>query len=226
MQSLLILLGAYFLGSLPTAVWVCKIRHGQDIRNLGSGNAGLTNVYRVFGLVSAIPVALVDLGKGMLAVLLGQVGLLWGLDSLHSGMICGLVAILGHSYTCFASFRGGKGVLTALGVYSILTPYTALFCFLFWAGIVKMTGLVSLASILAAIALPLGLGVQLFLGKGSWALFLSGLIIGGFVIWRHRSNIVKILQGTEHKFGRQASATNLKDIESQAEQAQEGASQP
>lgn len=208
LSSFVAILLSYLAGAIPTGVWVCKAKHKTDIRTMGSGNSGLTNVYRVYGIATALPVALVDLGKGMLAVYIGQKFSVFGLSTLHSGMLCGLIAVLGHSYTCFAAWRGGKGVLTAVGVYLLLSPIVALSCFITWALVVWRTGYVSLASIVGAALLPIGLLYQLFRGNGDGVLVFSGLLLGSFVIWRHRANITRLKNGTENRFGKKMEKAN------------------
>ncbi|MDR1830147.1 MAG: glycerol-3-phosphate 1-O-acyltransferase PlsY [Candidatus Fibromonas sp.] len=194
---------AYILGSIPSAVWVAKIYKGIDIREHGSRNAGLTNVFRVLGWKPAIPVILVDLSKGFLAVYIAI--LLNHYDWLP--ITAGLLAIFGHSFTCMAGFRGGKGVLTALGVFLALQPVLALTCFAFWGLLFAATKYVSVASI-GACAL---LGVLATFGYFSeilpvykldiYVLVLSWLV-SVFVIVKHKANMVRLWNGTENGFGK------------------------
>jgi glycerol-3-phosphate acyltransferase PlsY len=213
---------AYILGSIPSAVWVAKIYKGIDIREYGSKNAGLTNVFRVLGWKPAIPVILVDLSKGFFAVyiamLLNPIGCF---DTIIADVsICmeiyewlpitaGLLAIFGHSFTCMAGFRGGKGVLTALGVFLALQPVLALTCFAFWGLLFAATKYVSVASI-GACAL---LGVLATFGYFSYILPVAyGLdnvyvlvlswLVSVFVIVKHKANMVRLWNGTENGFGK------------------------
>ncbi|MDR1811840.1 MAG: glycerol-3-phosphate 1-O-acyltransferase PlsY [Candidatus Fibromonas sp.] len=195
---------AYILGSIPSAVWVAKIYKGIDIREHGSKNAGLTNVFRVLGWKPALPVIAVDLSKGFLAVFIaGQF-----YDSYDwLPIAAGLLAIFGHSFTCMAGFRGGKGVLTALGVFLALQPVLALTCFAFWGLLFAATKYVSVASI-GACAL---LGVLATFGYVSdilpvykldiYVLVLSWLV-AVFVIVKHKANMVRLWNGTENGFGK------------------------
>jgi len=220
----------YLLGSIPTAVWVSRLFAGIDIREHGSHNAGLTNVYRVLGWKPAVPVALVDLLKGLAAVL---IGLAWSKSAWHMphghqtfALGCGVAAVIGHSFTVFAGFRGGKGVLTTLGVFTGVSAAPALVAFAFWGLVLKRTGYVSLASILAAgffavletivfalhaiqVAAQISTGGVLcwysLLGtlvtRGHMNLLILSWITAVFVIWKHRANIVRLRNGTEYRFG-------------------------
>lgn len=204
----LALLIAYVLGSIPTAIWVGKWQKQIDIREHGSGNAGLTNAIRVLGWKGAAPVLLVDLLKGIL----GPLMVVWICHEPSNGMwamIAGLLTVLGHSFTCFAGFRGGKGVLTGLGVFLALAPVHGILAFMVWAFTVKLSRYVSLGSILACVALMLLLWSDYFM---SWAqnltvmsaslpVCLLGTLVGGFVIYKHKSNIRRLIQGNENKLG-------------------------
>ncbi|MCB9497675.1 MAG: glycerol-3-phosphate 1-O-acyltransferase PlsY [Fibrobacteria bacterium] len=222
----------YLLGSIPSAVWISRLFGGIDIRQHGSRNAGLTNVYRVLGWKPALPVALVDFGKGLGAVILGLVWsrTAWGMDHGHTtfALACGLAAVVGHTFTVFAGFKGGKGVLTGLGVFAGISPWTALLAFVAWVVVLKWKGYVSLASIVGALLLalansavmlekawgymtevPVGYVGPLWayvvgslVARGDTALVFLSWIVGLFVIWKHRSNIQRLKAGTEFRFGR------------------------
>lgn len=218
----------YLLGSIPTAVWVSRVFAGVDIREHGSRNAGLTNVYRVLGWKPALPVALVDFSKGLGAVLLGYFVTrhFWGKSNDTFALACGVAAIVGHTFTVFAGFRGGKGVLTATGVFLGISPIPVVLAFVLWIVVLKRTGFVSLASILAAIALAfLNTGVvvlhtfgyaassaigsdvswggiaNLLVRHGDTNLFLLSWVVAVFVIWKHWANIQRLRAGTEFRFG-------------------------
>ena len=192
---------AYILGSIPSAVWISKTFYGQDVRNSGSMNAGLTNTFRVFGWKAALPVAIIDLEKGILSAVLGAHWFPQALGSWNFALICGILGVMGHSFTCFAGFRGGKGVLTAFGVYLFLVPWSALAAFGIWLVTVLASRYVSLASIASA----LGLAVAIFIEYQKGPTTQSGLILTwlvcGFVVYRHRENISRLLAGTENRFG-------------------------
>ncbi len=192
---------SYLAGSIPASVWVSRWIYKKDVRDGGSHNAGLTNMYRQFGWKSTIPVAVVDLGKGLFAAWLGVRSLQSLVSPQNFAMMAGLLAIMGHSYTCFAGFKGGKGVLTALGVYLFLVPFSALGAFLVWLSVLKPTGYVSLASISACVAMSVLISLEWAGGRctGLIAIITYGLCL--FIIVRHRSNISRLLAGTENRFG-------------------------
>jgi glycerol-3-phosphate acyltransferase PlsY len=188
----------YFLGAIPTALWVCRVFFKLDITSVGSGNPGMTNVWRVLGWKPALPVALIDAAKGSLAAWLGAA--LMG--SPTWGMWAGVAAVLGHSFSFWAGFKGGKGVLTALGVFLYLSPVATLAAFAVWSVVMAASRIVSLSSVVAASLLP----VSIYLESG-WrgrpalsSVFWASLLVGLFVIIRHRSNLIRLLQGTEPRF--------------------------
>ena len=201
MNELLSIIIAYMFGSIPTAVWASKTFSGMDIRKHGSGNAGLTNVYRVLGWKPAIPVVVVDLFKGVAAPYVAM-ELCPGNEWVP--MFAGLVAILGHSFTCMAGFRGGKGVLTALGVFLCLAPYEAVLSFLVWLAVLFTTRYVSLASILACLTLGISVSVHFLMMNtlSNKLLLILGWVVAAFVIIKHKSNISRLLKGTENRFGK------------------------
>lgn len=195
------LVAAYFLGSLPFAAWIARL-HGVDITQVGSGNPGMTNVWRTLGWKPALPVALLDAGKGYLAAwsaLLLTGSMVWALSA-------GMIAVLGHSFTCFASFKGGKGVLTGFGVFLCFTPLSALAGLIAWAAVVAKTRYVSLGSITAAIVMPLGILLEArYRGDdGLYPVLTVAVAVGLFVLYRHRANIARLTQGTETKIGSKA----------------------
>lgn len=227
----------YLLGSIPSAIWISRLYGRIDIREHGSRNAGLTNVYRVLGWKPALPVALLDFGKGLGAVL---IGLCWsqaawnmpGHGHTTFALACGLCAVLGHTFTVFAGFKGGKGVLTGLGVFAGISPWTAVIAFAIWIAVLKWKGYVSLASIVGALVLALGNSI-LMLDKAwgyfsqvpagyvgpTWAYVVGSLVahgdtalvilswaVGLFVVYKHRSNIQRLRNGTEFRFGRKGEA--------------------
>ncbi len=199
-------LGAYLLGSLNFAIPVSKLLYGQDVRSMGSGNAGMTNVLRSFGKKGAALTMLGDTGKGVAAVLLGRGALLLlapGADTLYGAYVAGIVVILGHMFPLYYGFRGGKGVSTSLGVIIALQPVTAfilLGIFLILFGISKM---VSLGSVIGIACYPVVTLLWCLFISGRDALFstLCAALIAALVIWMHRANIRRILNGSEYRFG-------------------------
>ncbi|MBF0430462.1 MAG: glycerol-3-phosphate 1-O-acyltransferase PlsY [Fibrobacteria bacterium] len=199
---LFILLLSYLAGSIPASVWVSKLFYKKDVRSEGSKNAGLTNTYRLFGVKATIPVAIIDFGKGALAAWLGYSANQDYMPAINFGLCAGLMSIFGHSFTCFAGFKGGKGVLAGLGVYMILTPISAILAFVVWLVVVIPSGYVSLASISAAAAISLFMLFEYFFNEATMAMLLLTIILSIFIIVRHRSNISRLLAGTENRFGK------------------------
>ena len=187
---------SYLIGAIPTSFLVMRTLRGIDLRRTGSGNLGATNLYRALGWRYAIPVALFDMAKGAIPVLvLGP----WAGLGYSSRILLGLVAVAGHVFSVFLSFRGGKGVATGGGVVLGLVPGAFGVALLVWAIIVKVSGYVSLASIGAALMLPVA---TWFLAPERRNLVPWLLLLGILVVWLHRANIARLLKGTESRFGR------------------------
>jgi acyl phosphate:glycerol-3-phosphate acyltransferase len=201
-SPLLSLLAGYLLGSLPFALWVSRAR-GVDILKVGSGNPGMTNVWRTLGWKPALPVALLDGGKGALSAWCGMAltgSALWAL-------FAGIAAVLGHSFSFWIHFRGGKSVLTAFGVFLFLSPLASLGAFAVWAAFMALFRYVSLASIVAALALPALVAIESTVrgrdveqNAELTPIFWASLAVSIFIVVRHRANIGRLLQGTESRF--------------------------
>lgn len=195
------LLASYLIGSIPTSYLVSWAIAGIDLREHGSKNLGATNLYRVLGWRYAVPVALVDITKGLVPVLL--------FAPRHSraelfALACGVAAILGHVFSIFVGFRGGKGVATAAGVMLGLTPLPLMAVLVVWLVVVFGTGYVSLGSVIAAALLPVAV---LLLDRGAaGALVAVDAAVAAAIIWFHRANIARLVRGTESRFGRRPSA--------------------
>lgn len=193
-----ILFLSYLAGSFPTSIIVARLFKGIDIRDHGSGNAGATNVFRIVGWQAALIVVIVDIGKGTLAtVLISQLRLGTTPDIYPSlfQIFAGVSAIIGHSYPIFAGFRGGKGVATGAGMVMGLFPLIFLICLAVFIIIVMLTGLVSLASMTAAVTLPIC--VYLILGGADLPLIIFSIVIPLFIIYTHRENIQRLIKGEE-----------------------------
>lgn len=195
------LFAGYLLGSLPFALWISRLR-GVDILKVGSGNPGMTNVWRTLGWKPALPVAILDTLKGAVAAWLG--GTLTG-GSTTWALAAGIAAVLGHSFSFWIGFKGGKGVLTAFGVFLALAPVASLFTFLIWLVVMLAGRYVSLASIVAAIALPALIFAESPAPGLASPVFWAALFVGLFVVIRHRSNMARLARGTEPKFRGKAS---------------------
>ncbi|NMO96957.1 glycerol-3-phosphate 1-O-acyltransferase PlsY [Paenibacillus lemnae] len=184
----------YLLGSVSFSVLLAKLLKGIDIRQHGSGNAGATNTLRVLGTGPAILVLALDVIKGIAAVWIG----FWVSDGNEwIPGLCGIAAIVGHNWPLYFRFRGGKGIATAIGVLASLCFLPALYAGIIAILSIVFTRYVSLGSLIFVFLTPLFL---IFMGY-AWPVFWTSLIIGVFAFWRHRSNIIKILQGRENKLG-------------------------
>jgi glycerol-3-phosphate acyltransferase PlsY len=186
---------SYLIGAIPSSYLIARAK-GVDLRREGSGNLGATNLYRVMGWKYAVPSALFDIAKGTVAVLaiapLARPSLLFGLG-------CGLAAVLGHMFSPFLRFKGGKGVATAGGVVIAVSPLAAAAALVVWIGLVAATGYVSVASISAALVYPVA--VYLFQPDRRSTIWFD-LALAALIIYMHRSNIRRLLSGTENRFGR------------------------
>ncbi|MBE0650779.1 MAG: glycerol-3-phosphate 1-O-acyltransferase PlsY [Bacteroidales bacterium] len=192
---------AYLLGSIPTSVWVGKIFYHVDIRNEGSGNAGATNTIRVLGIKAGIPVIIVDVMKGFLAVYFVHFFTppSWSVSHLiYAQITAGFIAVLGHVYPVFAGFRGGKGVATLLGMG------IAVYASVIWVPVVIFlivllsTGYVSLGSMLAGISFPVT-DILIFHDHHPGKVVLA-ILAAIFLIFTHRKNIGRLRKGTENRF--------------------------
>jgi len=188
---------AYFIGSIPIGWIVGKLFYNLDIRRSGSGNIGATNALRVFGTKVGILVLLLDMGKGFLATWLAQAMLPAGSPIIP---LCALVVILGHVFSLFLSFRGGKGVATAAGAFLALAPLSLLAALIVFIIVVALSRYVSLGSMIAALAF-LGFSVARLMRSGTSDYATLGLftLVVWVIIYMHRGNLKRLLEGTEHR---------------------------
>ncbi|HET6577971.1 MAG TPA: glycerol-3-phosphate 1-O-acyltransferase PlsY [Gemmatimonadales bacterium] len=199
MAALPWLAASYLLGAVPTSYLAGRLFRGIDLREHGSRNLGATNLYRVLGWRFAIPVGLFDAAKGLVPVLVFAPRVS---SSELFALVCGLMAVLGHVFSVFVGFRGGKGVATAAGVMLGLTPAALGVAIAVWLVLVFCTGYVSLGSIAGAAIFPLAV---LVLDPPSQPLVLwLDVAVAAAIIWLHRANIRRLLNGTENRFGRRA----------------------
>jgi acyl phosphate:glycerol-3-phosphate acyltransferase len=198
--AFMVFLLSYLLGSIPSAVWIGKQFHNIDVRQHGSGNAGATNVIRVLGWKTGIPVLLIDLGKGWLAASLPIIFKLAGPESsqlINLQILAGMTAILGHIFPVFAGFKGGKGVATVFGVLLAIQPLLTLCSLGVFLLVLLITGIVSVSSMCAGIAFP----IFLFLVFGTPSLFFKifSIFVAIAILVTHRKNIVRLMNGEESK---------------------------
>ncbi len=188
-----IIIVAYLIGSINLSIILSKKMTGTDIRTQGSGNAGATNTLRTMGKKAAVIVLLFDILKGVAVVLMARLMSGLSLDPVLFVQLAAIAVILGHNFPIYYGFKGGKGVATSLGVITVLNPMIGVICLVFAVVIMVITKMVSLGCILAAVLYPI---LILFLDH---QYFIFALIIAVLLIFRHRSNIKRILSGDENK---------------------------
>ena len=204
--ALVLILIAYVSGSLPFGYWAGKWK-GIDIRKHGSGNIGATNVIRVMGKKIGVPVFILDMLKGLVPTMLAE----WWMQRNGAGdnvatlvaVLCGAAAVLGHMFTFWLGFKGGKGVATSAGVLLGLAWMALLVGFAVWLIVYYSSRYVALASIVAAMCIPVAMAVFMtFQHRWNFVLLGLGLVMGTLVVVRHRSNIARLLSGTENQFSK------------------------
>lgn len=210
---IVIIVLSYLIGSIPTSVWIGKLTKGVDIREHGSGNAGATNTFRVLGWKAGTVVSLIDLAKGFVAAFyISQIGFalgempevlfgVWNIDSTMR-VIAGTSAVIGHMYPLYAGFKGGKGVITAAGMLYGIEPVSISLALSLFFVIMVVSRYVSLASILASISYPLFL-ILLRYAFGfeqiDGSLMVISSAIALFIVIKHKSNISRLMNGTENR---------------------------
>lgn len=199
MNNVWVIVLSYLAGSFPTALIMGYILKGVDIRILGSGNMGATNVFRQLGVAAGIVTLLLDMFKGFASAY--WISRLGSGDPVGLMILAGVSAILGHTFTVFGGFRGGKGVATATGMALAIAPVIVLICALVFILTFLLTGYISVASMLAVSLFGIIHIVLYFLGYdiSRWLLIFS-IIIPFFIVWTHRSNVKKLRRGEEGRF--------------------------
>ncbi len=212
MAFLVICVLAYLIGSIPSSVWVGKIYKGIDVRDYGSGNAGATNTFRVLGWKAGVIVVIMDFVKGFtVTVYISKLAIYFGgLPEYFMGehevvmsIIVGIIAVVGHTLPVWAQFRGGKGMLTAGGMLYGVEPISITITILMFILVISTTRYASLASIMASLVYPIILVVmKFFLGYTINPLVLViAFLLCGFLLFKHKTNITRLLNGTETKVG-------------------------
>ncbi|HZD60181.1 MAG TPA: glycerol-3-phosphate 1-O-acyltransferase PlsY [Anaerolineae bacterium] len=193
---------AYILGSIPFGIIIGRALYGVDVRKFGSGNIGATNCYRTLGVAAGVAVLMADISKGLVPVVAVKAVLADSPDVVPMiSVIVGLAAVLGHSYSVFLGFTGGKGMATASGLILALWPWAAPILIGAWIVIVALTRYVSLASMVVAVLLPV-LIIVLY-PRTEYIVF--SVAIAAVVVYRHRSNISRLIAGKELKIGEKVS---------------------
>jgi glycerol-3-phosphate acyltransferase PlsY len=187
------IVAAYLIGSIPFALLLARRWGGHDLHRIGSGNIGAANVLRASGVRAGVAVAVLDIGKGIAGVMLA--GRIVGPE--HSAAVAGLAAVVGHVYPVWLRFRGGKGVATACGVFGVLAPHAippalGVFFLTIWA-----TRYVSLGSVTASLVVP----AVAYIGGDPGAVVAVACAAAALIVFRHRSNLVRVRVGTERRVG-------------------------
>ncbi len=201
MTTILLILTAYVLGSIPNALWVGKVFKGIDVREHGSKNTGSTNAARVLGAKLGILTLVLDIVKGSIPVILALImraDLIENVANISNidAILIGVSAIIGHSFSIFMKFKGGKAVATTVGVFIVLVPKALLLAAVVFFAVFLLTRYVSLSSMIGAVSLPIF--IYLLYGNIPYTVF--GGIIAILIIIRHKSNIERLINGTETKF--------------------------
>jgi acyl phosphate:glycerol-3-phosphate acyltransferase len=194
----LLVLAAYLIGAIPTSYIVGRVTRGIDLRQHGSGNLGATNTYRVLGWRAATPVFIVDILKGWAPTWFFP---MWDRAAAPEWALAyGAAAIIGHMFSVYVGFKGGKGVATSAGVFLALAPAAVGISLLLWVSVLYLSGYVSLASIVSAAILPL---LIYFFNAPDSTLGLA-VVLALVVLYAHRANIRRLVKGEEHRFRRKA----------------------
>lgn len=201
--SLICLVGGYLLGSVSFSIMVSKLFKGEDIRDFGSKNAGMTNILRTYGKKYALICGLGDFAKGFLAVVLGRLVFLGlAVSGFDPGYVAGAGVVLGHMFPLYFGFRGGKGVLTGMGVIVAISPITVLVVLAVALPLLYFTRIVSMASVVGALLYPV---VSFFVHRLRSQPFvldmIFALIFSSVILYMHRANIKRLISGTEYRFG-------------------------
>ncbi len=198
--TVLIGIAAYFFGGLSPALLISRTVTGKDIRETGSGNAGATNVMRSIGVKAGLLTFLLDVLKGVIPTLVAL--LVMGRHTLNGALVpyaayfAGFMVILGHTFPMLLGFRGGKGVATSLGMFFVLQPLATLVMLLFALSIMFATGYVSLGSVVSLALTPL---CGFLIPAIGWHFGVYALLVASLVLWKHRENIIRLINGTENK---------------------------
>jgi glycerol-3-phosphate acyltransferase PlsY len=186
----------YLVGSIPFGFLLARRRGGVDIRRTGSGNVGATNVFRSAGVRAGLMTAVLDVAKGA-----GAVFAAWALTGTgNAGAAAGVAAVAGHVYPVWLGFRGGKGVATAFGAFTVLAPLPALAVLAIFGAVVRVTRYVSAGSVAAAVSL----GPLVYISAGPPAATRAAFVVGCLILFAHRSNLARLLAGSERRLGASA----------------------
>lgn len=202
-RVLMVLVG-YVMGSIPTGLLVVRVMTGKDVRQVGSGKTGGTNVLRAAGAWGTTVTVLVDTAKGLLAVLLARAVT----ANAAVEALAGLAAVVGHNYSAFIGFRGGAGTMTTIGGATGLWPWSGPALLVVGVPVLLLTRYASVASIVVGLALPAIYALRAWLVHAPWAYLIHGLGTAALTLWALRTNIRRLLTGQERKLGSHKQAEN------------------
>jgi glycerol-3-phosphate acyltransferase PlsY len=197
-KFILVIVPSYLIGAIPSSYIIGKLVRGIDLREHGSGNLGAANTFRVLGVRAALPVLLFDIGKGLVAVRYFSG---FGGESVVFMLLAAFAVVLGHSYSLFVGFSGGKGVGTTAGAFFAMAPYAVAASFAVWLIILFATRIVSVASIAGAVFLPIAVIIsnRIFNNEVHNAVLLLAVAVALLVVYKHRSNIQRLREGSEKR---------------------------
>ena len=207
MEYVLVLPGAYLLGSISWGLIIGKVRRGIDVREYGSGATGTTNVLRTLGPRVAAVVMVADISKGAVAVLLAKLLI----DAPLAEALAGVLVIAGHNWPVFSRFQGGRGVTAAVGALAVMYPVAAAGAAAVFVSTVLVSRYVSLGSVLSIAAAMIAIPILVATGLAPWEYIIYVGVGGPIILWRHRGNIQMLRQGTERRIGQ---AAEIQDQES------------
>ena len=198
LKVLLVVVPSYLIGAIPSSYIMGRLFRGIDLREHGSGNLGTANTFRVLGIGAAVPVLLFDIGKGYIAV---RYFAEFGGPSVFFSLLAAFAVVLGHNYSIFVRFSGGKGVGTSLGAFLALAPQAAGMCFLLWLVLLLVFRIVSIASIVGAVFLPVAILISnRFFGSDThYSVLALAIAVAVLVLYKHLSNIRRLREGTESR---------------------------
>lgn len=201
--TIITVLLSYLIGSVNFAIILSKLFKKDDVRKHGSGNAGMTNMLRIYGKLPAALTAIGDFSKGIVSMALARlIFSLLGVNDFDPAPFCGFAALLGHIFPVYFGFKGGKGILTAFGIVLFFNPIVFTVLFLIYVPMAFITKIVSLASILGVMSYPIFTFIQnLITGNENYTQVIFGVLLAILPIYAHRANIKRLLNGTENKFG-------------------------
>lgn len=185
---------AYLLGSFSTGLTVARVNHGPNLREVGSKNTGATNVLRTMGMKNGLITFLGDFSKAAIACGIGW----WIVGNRYGAMLAGILVILGHNWPVFFQFKGGKGVASSCGVMLVCFPIPALICFALTILLIYLTRYVSLGSMFMLVLFAIIISTT---NWGNWLIVAWSIILASLCLFRHRTNIVRLVHGKENKLG-------------------------